>query len=285
MNLTKAQNTNSMLLESARIEISTADVEIDTVKKTWEIKELLDLGLARGIKIGFASSKIDIKADNGDVPIKGITGVKGTVEFALLERHLPVMAKVMGGLVHLKTKAHDPKKETEILEANTITADNLIKFKFQNFDLKEPADIVVKQDSKTLNKGADYTIEKDSSGLYGVKFKSGGGFDSAKGTSLEYTVARIKSYVMTKGSGGIAKNLAMKLTNLRNADNGKLIKRTFEFPFGFYDGEDSVSFKSKNDGDNVVEVPMKFEFTPHPDMLLDKKLEKMSLYREEMETA
>ncbi len=191
----------------------------------------------------------------------------------------------MGGLVHLKTKAHDPKKETEILEANTITADNLIKFKFQNFDLKEPADIVVKQDSKTLNKGADYTIEKDSSGLYGVKFKSGGGFDSAKGTSLEYTVARIKSYVMTKGSGGIAKNLAMKLTNLRNADNGKLIKRTFEFPFGFYDGEDSVSFKSKNDGDNVVEVPMKFEFTPHPDMLLDKKLEKMSLYREEMETA
>ncbi len=56
MNLTKAQNTNSMLLESARIEISTADVEIDTVKKTWEIKELLDLGLARGIKIGFASS-------------------------------------------------------------------------------------------------------------------------------------------------------------------------------------------------------------------------------------
>ncbi len=285
MNLTKSQNPNSMLLGSARIEVSTADVEIDKVKKTWAIKELLDLGLARGVKITFASSKIDIKADNGDVPLKGVAGNKGSVEFTLLERDLPVMAKVMGGLVHLKIKAHDPKKETETLKANTTTADNLIKFKFQNFDLKEPADIVVKQGSKTLNKGTDYTIEKDSSGLYGIKFKSGGAFEPAKETNLAYTVARIKSYVMTKGSGGIAKNLAMKLTAMRKADNGKLIKRFFEFPFGFYDGEDSISFKSKNDGDNVVEVPMKFEFTPHPDMLLDEELEGESLYREEMVSA
>ncbi len=285
MNLTKSSNPNSIVLGSAKIEVSTADLKIDQPTKTWSLEELQDLGLARGIKIGFASSKIEIKADNGDVPIKGITGVKGTVEFSLLERDIPTLGKVMGGLVHISVEGDTPKKNTENIPANTISAGTLTAFAKQNFDLAEPQNIVVKQGTKTLAKSTDYTIASTPEGRWGVNFKSGGAFDPAKETTIEYEVAGIKSYTLTKGSGGIATPLSMKLTSRRIADNGKIIDRTYEFPYGFYNGEDSVTFKSKNDGDNVVEVPMKFEFTPHPDLLLDKDMEKSSLYREIQEAA
>ncbi len=285
MNLTKSSNPNSIVLGSAKIEVSMADLKIDKGAKTWSLEELQDLGLARGIKVGFASSKIEIKADNGDVPIKGITGVKGTVEFSLLERDIPTLGKVMGGLVHVSVEGDVPKKHTENIAAGTLSAGTFTAFAKQNFDLSEVQNVVVKQGSKTLTKGSDYTISSTPEGRWGLTFKSGGAFDPAKATSLEYDVAGVKSYTLTKGSGGIATPLSMRLTSRRLADNGKTLDRTYEFPYGFYNGEDSVTFKSKNDGDNVVEVPMKFEFTPHPDLLLDKDMEKSSLYREIQEAA
>lgn len=72
----------------------------------------------------------------------------------------------------------------------------------------------------------------------------------------------------------------MKLTNKRKADDGRIITRTFELPYGFYTGDDSITLKSKNDTDNIAEIPMSFEFTPHPDMVDDTELSEMSLYRE-----
>lgn len=86
MDLTKSQHPNSMVLGSAKLEITKSPVVINTANKDWSLQDLLDLGLARGVKISFESSKIDIKADNGTVPIKGLTDVKAKVEFALLER-------------------------------------------------------------------------------------------------------------------------------------------------------------------------------------------------------
>ena len=84
MDLTTSKNPNSMVLASARIELSKEKIAVDNVKKTWSLKELEDLGLARGIKISFSASKIDVKADNGTVPLKGQTDVKAKVEFSLL---------------------------------------------------------------------------------------------------------------------------------------------------------------------------------------------------------
>ena len=42
------------------------------------------MSVARGVKISFSASQIDIKADNGTVPLKGQMDVKAKVEFALL---------------------------------------------------------------------------------------------------------------------------------------------------------------------------------------------------------
>ncbi|MEL3903835.1 MAG: hypothetical protein P1P63_01785, partial [Treponemataceae bacterium] len=86
-----------------------------------------------------------------------------------------------------------------------------------------------------------------------------------------------------KGSGGVVQPISMRLTNSRKADDGRIINRTFEFPYGFYDGEDSIQLKSKNDSDNVAEVPMSFEFSPHPDLIGDEELEPGSLYREDQD--
>ncbi len=280
MNLTSSKNPDSIVLGSAKIEVSRSPLNIDSVNKKWEIVDLEDLGLARGIKINFASSKIEIKADNGDVPIKGITDVKGSVEFALMERHIPTMCKVMGGLVGMSVEGSPPKKHTETKKANTLTAGSFIKFQRQNFDGSEPQNIVIKNGTKTLAKGTDYTVDQDD-GKYGITIKTSSTlFDPAKISVFEYDVAGIKSYTMTRGSGGLATPLSMRLTTRRYAENGDIMERTYEFAYGFYEDADSITFKSKNDGDNALEVPMKFEFLPHPDLIDDTGFSKSNLYKE-----
>jgi hypothetical protein len=57
-----------------------------TSMKFLDRKNLVDMSVARGVKISFSASQIDIKADNGTVPLKGQMDVKAKVEFALLER-------------------------------------------------------------------------------------------------------------------------------------------------------------------------------------------------------
>lgn len=48
MDLTKSQHPNSIVLGSAKLEITKSPVVIDRTKKDWSLQQdLLDLGLAR----------------------------------------------------------------------------------------------------------------------------------------------------------------------------------------------------------------------------------------------
>lgn len=102
MDVTKAQHPDSMVLASVKIELSNADIAIDKAQKTYTLTALSDLGLARGVKIAFSSSKIDVKADNGTVPLKGQTDMKASVEFSLLERYVPLLGQIMKGIATVK---------------------------------------------------------------------------------------------------------------------------------------------------------------------------------------
>ena len=277
MDLTKSQNPDSMVLGSAKIELSTQGIEIDKIKKTWDFKDLEDLGLARGIKISFSSSKIDVKADNGTVPLKGQIDNKAKVEFVLLERYVPLLGKIMKGIVTVKIVPGTQKKETEVF---TAEKDKFYEFKYANYDGSKPENIVIKQGTKTLTANTDYIVEKNSADIWGYKFPAAGTLDVSKPVTIEYEVTRIKAYSLCKGSGGVVEPIALKLTNNRKSQDGRIIARTFAFPYGFYDGEDSITFKSKNDSDNVAEVPVSFEFSPHPDLVLDNEMESESLYKE-----
>lgn len=274
---TKAQNPDSMVLGSAKIELSSEGITIDEVKKTWDIEKLQDLGLARGVKISFSSSKLETKADNGIVPLKGQVGQKAKVEFSLLERHVPLMGKIMKGLVSVRTIPGEKKKETESFEAEK---GKFYEFVFANFDGGKPENIVIKQGTKTLANPADYTVEQNAHGLWGFTFLTAGALDVSKAVTVEYEVTRAKAFVLGKGTGGVVKNIAMRLSNKRKAQDGRIILRTFEFPYGFYDGEDNITLKSDEDTDGVAEVPVSFEFSPHPDLSLDDQMESESLYRE-----
>ncbi|NVP24931.1 hypothetical protein [Treponema phagedenis] len=282
MDVTKSRYPNSIVLASAKIEISKKDILLDRTTKTWDLQDLEDLGLARGIKISFSSSKIDIKADNGTVPIKGQTDVKGKVEFALLERHIPLLGTIMHGLVTVSTQGGKEQEKSEKLQANTFALDKFYEFSHASFDNSKPKDITIKQGGKNLTQ-SDYEISQSKSGAWGYKFLPTGTCDITKPITIEYKTIPIKSYRLTKGSGGVVQPISMRLTNSRKADDGRIINRTFEFPYGFYDGEDSIQLKSKNDSDNVAEVPMSFEFSPHPDLIGDEELEPGSLYREDQD--
>ena len=283
MDVTKAQHPDSMVLASVKIELSNADIAIDKANKTYELTELSDLGLARGVKIAFSSSKIDVKADNGTVPLKGQTDMKASVEFSLLERYVPLIGQIMKGIATVKIIGGTKGKRIDEIYGMTAEKDRLYEFQHPNFDGAQPENIVIKQGTKTLALTTDYTIEKGAAGTWGYRFTAAGAFESAKKTTVEYDVTPIKSCILGKGSGGVVQPISMRLTNKRKAQDGRIITRTFDFPYGFYDGEDSISFKSKNDADTVAEVSMKFEFSPHPDLVLDEEFEPFSLYRETQE--
>lgn len=280
MDLTKSQNPNSMVLGSTKIELSREGIEIDNSKNDFTFKNLVDLGLARGVKISFTSSKIDVKADNGTVPLKGQTDMKAKVEFSLLERHLPLLGKIMAGIV---TAGVEPGKMESVKEEHP--AGRFVKDKFyactkQNYNGYKLDNFVVKQNNKSLLQETDYKQEQGKGGLWGFKFPQSGAFDPAKPVEILYEAQGIGSYTLSKGSGGVVAPISLRLTNMRKSDDGRLIKRYFDFPYGFYDGEDSVTFKSKNDADNVAEVPISFEFSPHPDLALSDETEAKSLYIE-----
>lgn len=273
MDLTTAKHPDSMVMGSVKIEITKSPVEIDKEKKDWSLKNLVDMGLARGVKLSFTSSQIDIKSDNGTVPLKGQMDVKGKVEFAILERYLPLMEHAMAGLVKVSPVGGTaPQKFTEKKEVEELF------FGVHGVRLDhspasdETIEIVSIKDESDIEWKDAFEYIKEGSYL-----KTNG--DSGKCTITYMIHPAAKGYRLTKGSGGVAQSIAMKLTNKRKSADGRIISRTFEFPYGFYVGDDSITLKSKNDTDSVAEVPMAFEFTPHPDMLDDDFVE-ISFYRE-----
>ena len=284
MDLTKSNNPNSITLGSAKIEITTEDVAINKTagNKGYNFTGLLDLGLARGVSITPSSTKIEISADNGTVPIKGQTGKKVTVAFSLLERHIPTLGKIMGGLVTVKATHGVEDVFTDTFAPGTIKAGKAIPFSKFNFNGAAPEDVELKQGIKTLAAGVDYDLV-EYAGAHFFILKIDGEFDDEKALTATYKVTPAESYTMSQGSTAIAKNLAMKLTNKRKSDDGRIISRSWELPYGFCVSEDVITLKSKNDGDNVSEVPLSFEFTPHPDLVSDSDLEVESLIREVQE--
>lgn len=131
----------------------------------------------------------------------------------------------------------------------------------------------------TLEEDDDYLMIEYAGAWY-YRIAEGGAYDPAKALKVVYEVTPAESYTMSRGGSGIVKNIAMRLTNKRQADDGRMISRVWELPYGFYNGDDTITLKSKNDTDNVAEVPMSFEFSPHPDMVADEDLEKKSLINE-----
>ncbi len=289
MDLTKSQNPNAMTLGSAKIEITQTPVAIDTVAKNYTLSDLLDLGLARGVKITPSSTKSEVKADNGIVPLRGQTDKKVTVEFSLLERHLPVIAKVMAGIVTVESEPGVLATVTDTHPVGTVQKNVPIPLSKFNHDGAEPANLVVKQSEGAglvnLVEGLDFAVVPYAGAFFVVIISPAdtGNYDAAKDVRITYDVTPAKSYTLYHGSAGVSKNLAMRLTNKRKADDGRIISRTWELPYGFCTSEDVITLKSKNDADTVAEIPFSFEFTPHPDMAILADMEPKSLMREKQE--
>lgn len=287
MDLTKSQHPNSIVLSSAKIEITSEPVVINKTagNKGYYFQGLEDLGLARGVSIAPVNTKIEILADNGTVPLKGITANKRTVTFNLLERHIPILGKLMAGLVKVTAIPGTETPVTENFAAGSISKDKPVPFSRFNYNGAAPADVVLSQGSTTLVLDDDYRIIEYAGAYFFVITSPDdtGLFDPDLSLKVTYTVTPAASYKMASGSAGVSTNLAMRLTNKRKSDDGRIISRIWELPYGIYNGDDTITLKSKNDGDNALEVPMSFEFSPHPDMVDDQDLEPESLIRETQE--
>lgn len=323
MDLTHSAHPDSMVLGSGKIEITSSPVKFTGggEAKTWELKELCDMGLARGIKMSFSSSQIDIKADNGTVPLKGQMDVKAKVEFSILERFIPLLGKVMGGIV----------KAEEVYETKTVDAKTFqLKVSFKGKDkvkgksgkyvaadeCKDFADYLKIKNAMEVGKAPASGAKKAYIEVESAKVKGKADAHVTASAALEWdetdkiskilitaegaeeedeiTVSlkvstpkeetkKLTGYRLSKGAGGVAQPVAMRITAKRKAGDGRIISRLFEFPYGFYSGDDAITLKANSDADSVSEVPMSFEFSPHPDMVEDENLIESSLYRETAE--
>jgi hypothetical protein len=199
----------------------------------------------------------------------------------LLERYLPLLAKVFPG-VTLRVIPGAPTNNADTYAPNMLESGKLYIFKQFNGDGSAPASVVLTQDGASLTEDADYSIVEHAGAHYFTLLPTGA-FDGAKDLTVAYTVTPASSYQMGQGSSGVSPQIAMRLTNRRKTDDGRTISRVWDLPYGFYNGTDTIALKSKNDADNVLEVPMSFEFSPHPDMLENPDLEGWSLMREHEE--
>jgi len=206
------------------------------------------------------------------------------VEFSLLERHIPTMAKLMEGLVKVKVTPDVAAAQNNVYPVGSVSKGVPVGFRKFNFDGAKPTAIALTQGATTLVAGTDYEVIEYAGAWFFVILPGSADFSAAAPLTVAYTVTPPKSYTMSRGSAGVATPLGMKVTNKRQADNGAMIARTWELPFGYYSGEDTVTLKSQADADAVAEVPMSFEFTPHPDMVDNQALEDESLMRETQET-
>ncbi|MGL4524884.1 MAG: hypothetical protein ACRCVN_05130 [Spirochaetia bacterium] len=273
------KNPNSVVLGSVKIELAEEIrfIEKDG-KKHFVLDQFTDLGLGRSFSVQSTSTNIEIKADNGSVPISGKTNASYQISGNLLERHLPTLSKILAGQVHLSAQKSEKKSYTEVIEANTTHT--FFIFPMWNCDGSVPADIVITQQENVLECDVDYHIEKihDS---WGIFFSPS--WDKSCETKITYNVQSAKSWQMSHGGGGISAHYALRLTNKREADDGSLITRTWEFPYVSFEGDQNLSFKAGEDSDIVMEVPINFKATPHPEMIDDLILSQQSLMRETIE--
>jgi hypothetical protein len=276
------QHPNSAVLGSVKIEIAD-EVNIVTDangKKTWQMLGFTDLGLGRGFSATPASTNIEIKADNGTVPISGKTDVSYAIAGNLLERHLPTIGKILAGQVTVTAESGVASSSTEVYPVGAWGINEFIPFGHYNADGSAPTNIIVAVNNIELDDAFYYVTKMyDTWGVLFDRTMVDATYETHP-CKISYTVTPPVGYTLKRGSGGMGTHYALRLTNKREADDGSLITHIWEFPYVVFDGEQAMTFKSSGDADNLMEVPISFKATPHPDMVGDDSLRLECLMRE-----
>jgi hypothetical protein len=285
MDQTKQQHPNSMTLGSAKVELFMDGIEIldsPDGSKDWQFKgAALDVGLLRGLTITPTATQIEVLADNGTVLLEGQSGLTEDIAFSLLERHLPLMGQIFKGIADYRVIMGAPVEHTEETAVSAIT-DGIVPLAEQNADGTSPVVTNVTVDGTALT-GDDYMIVARDGGFaveIGPELLA-----DAVTVIITYSTAAASGYRLDKGTGGTSPGIGIRITNKRKADNGKIIYRTWEFPYCAYSGTDTRTFKSGNEADSVMEIPIQYTAKAHPDMVDDDELTRSCVVRETQETA
>jgi hypothetical protein len=285
MDQTRQQHPNSMVLGSAKVELFMDGIEIvnnPDGSKDWQFAgEALDVGLLRGLTITPTATQIEILADNGTVLLEGQSGLTEDIAFNLLERHLPLMGQIFKGIADYRVLMGAPVERTEETAVSTMT-DGIVPLKEQNADGSSPTVTAVAVDGTALT-GDDYMVIAQDNG-FAIEIDADLLAD-ATSVSVTYSTAAASGYRLDKGTGGTSPGIGIRITNKRKADNGKIIYRTWEFPYCAYSGTDTSTFKSGNETDSVMEIPVQYTAKAHPDMVDDDELTRSCVVRETQESA
>lgn len=254
--LTGVANSNSILKGSCKIEISTDGV-------SWT-----NLGIARGVNFQENATITKIQADNAPDPITYLSEHKATLTFNSLELYLPNLNIIRGGIDTLSVTSAVATTRTDSWAATAWSYNQNLLLAMQGDSTTLPA-ITAAKTHKTgsttslTTAGTDFVPTLDVNNKRGIMVLStnyGGNALDTETLRVTYTYGAIASRKLSSGGISSISSRWFKLTN-KEIISGVAKYRYVVIYSGTINQGLNFAFKSVNEADPVLEIPISIEAT------------------------
>ncbi len=244
-------NTNSTIKGSCKIEISTDGT-------SWT-----NLGLARGVTISEEWASEDIQADNGPDLENYVSSHIVNLSWNSLELYLPNLNTLRGGIDELSVTSAVATTRTDSWESSEWAYNQNLLLVMQGDSTTLPAITAVKTyktgSTTTLTTaGTDFVPTLDVNNKRGIMVLStnyGGSALDTEALRVTYTYASISARKLSSGGKSTISSRWFRLTN-KEIINSVAKYRYFTFYSGSVNAGLNMAFKSANEADPVLEMPI-----------------------------
>lgn len=244
-------NINSTIKGSCKIEISTDGT-------SWT-----NLGLARGVTISEEWDSSDIQADNGPDLENYVSSHIVNLSWNSLELYLPNLNTLRGGIDELSVTSAVATTRTDSWESSEWAYNQNLLLVMQGDSTTLPAITAVKTyktgSTTTLTTaGTDFVPTLDVNNKRGIMVLStnyGGSALDTEALRVTYTYASISARKLSSGGKSTISSRWFRLTN-KEIINSVAKYRYFTFYSGSVNAGLNMAFKSANEADPVLEMPI-----------------------------
>lgn len=251
---TGAANSNTILKGSCKIEVSTDG-------NSWT-----NLGIARGVNFQENAAITKIQADNAPDPITYLSEHKATLTFNSLELYLPNLNTIRGGIDTLSVTSAVATTRTDSWTAANWAYNQNLLLSMQGDSTTLPAITAAKTwksgtTTALTTSGKDFTPTLDVNNKRGIMILStnyGGDAKDTETLRVTYTYGAIASRKLSSGGKSNISSRWFRLTN-KEIISGAAKYRYIVIYSGTISAGLNLAFKSANEADPVLEIPISIE--------------------------
>jgi hypothetical protein len=251
---TGAANSNSIIKGSCKIEFSSDGI-------SWT-----NLGIARGVNFQENSTITKIQSDNSPDPITYLSEHKATLTFNSLELYLPNLNSIRGGIDVLSVTSAVATTRTDSWAASAWAYNQNLLLSMQGDSTTLPAITAAKtwksgSTTDLTTSGKDFTPTLDVNNKRGIMVLStnyGGDAKDTETLRVTYTYGAIAARKLTTGGKSTITGNWFRLTN-KEIIGGVAKYRYIVIYSGTMNAGLNLAFKSANESDPVLEIPISIE--------------------------